>query len=73
LFALALDLPEDFFSDKVGGRNSYIVHVVQLTNTVPEQITKPAAIMRLLYYPPQTGVIDDRIIGIGAHTEYVNK
>ncbi|KAN0130621.1 hypothetical protein V8E53_011514 [Lactarius tabidus] len=49
LFALALDLPEDFFSDK---------------------ITKPAAIMRLLYYPPQTGVIDDRTIGIGAHTEY---
>ncbi|KAH9066131.1 2OG-Fe-II oxygenase [Lactarius deliciosus] len=49
LFALALDLPEDFFSDK---------------------ITKPAAIMRLLYYPPQTGVVDDRTIGIGAHTEY---
>ena len=29
--------------------------------------------MRLLYYPPQTGVIDDRTIGIGAHTECVNK
>ncbi|KAI9436751.1 Clavaminate synthase-like protein [Lactarius indigo] len=49
LFALALDLPEDFFSDK---------------------ITKPAAIMRLLYYPPQIGVVDDRTIGIGAHTDY---
>ncbi|KAI0060382.1 Clavaminate synthase-like protein [Artomyces pyxidatus] len=49
LFALALDLPEDFFSDK---------------------ITKPAAIMRLLYYPPQTGVVDDRTMGIGAHTDY---
>ncbi|KAN0105577.1 hypothetical protein V8E52_010871 [Russula decolorans] len=49
LFALALDLPEDFFADK---------------------ITKPAAIMRLLYYPPQTGIIDDRAIGIGSHTEY---
>ena len=35
------------------------------------QITKPAAIMRLLYYPPQTGVVDDRTIGIGSHTEYV--
>jgi len=49
LFALALDLPEDFFADK---------------------ITKPAAIMRLLYYPPQTGIIDDRAIGIGSHTDY---
>ncbi|EIN12486.1 Clavaminate synthase-like protein [Punctularia strigosozonata HHB-11173 SS5] len=49
LFALALDLPENFFDDKT---------------------TKPAAIMRLLYYPPQTGVVDDRVIGIGAHTDY---
>ncbi|KAI0770560.1 Clavaminate synthase-like protein [Fomes fomentarius] len=48
LFALALDLPEDFFADKT---------------------TKPAAIMRLLYYPPQTGPADDRLQGIGAHTE----
>ncbi|KAI0345609.1 2OG-Fe-II oxygenase [Trametopsis cervina] len=49
LFALALDLDENFFDDKV---------------------TKPAAIMRLLYYPSQDGVVDDRIQGIGAHTEY---
>ncbi|KAI0292652.1 Clavaminate synthase-like protein [Multifurca ochricompacta] len=48
LFALALDLPENFFADKT---------------------TKPAAIMRLLHYPPQTGIVDDRIIGIGAHTD----
>lgn len=27
--------------------------------------------MRLLYYPPQTGEVDDRIEGIGAHTELV--
>ncbi|QRV88292.1 hypothetical protein RhiJN_16310 [Ceratobasidium sp. AG-Ba] len=47
-FALALNLNEDFFSDKV--RNA-------------------AAIMRLLHYPPQTGIVDDRIQGIGAHTE----
>ena len=25
--------------------------------------------MRVLHYPPQTGPIDDRVIGIGAHTE----
>jgi len=49
LFALALDLPEDFFDDKT---------------------TKPAAIMRLLHYPPQIGTVDDRVIGIGAHTDY---
>lgn len=27
--------------------------------------------MRVLHYPPQTGPVDDRVIGIGAHTEYV--
>ncbi|KAF8595138.1 Clavaminate synthase-like protein [Ceratobasidium sp. AG-I] len=47
-FALALNLPEDFFADKV---------------------QDAAAIMRLLHYPPQTGVVDDRVQGIGAHTE----
>ncbi|KAF9778583.1 Clavaminate synthase-like protein [Thelephora terrestris] len=35
-----------------------------------DKTTKPAAIMRLLYYPPQTGPVDDRIQGIGAHTDY---
>ncbi|EGN97900.1 hypothetical protein SERLA73DRAFT_74151 [Serpula lacrymans var. lacrymans S7.3] len=29
-----------------------------------------AAIMRTLHYPPQTGPVDDRIIGIGAHTDW---
>ena len=50
LFALALDLPENFFDDKT---------------------TNPAAIMRLLHYPPQPAKPLDRILGIGAHTEYV--
>ncbi|EEB92166.1 hypothetical protein MPER_09365, partial [Moniliophthora perniciosa FA553] len=52
LFALALDLPENFFDDKT---------------------TKPAAIMRLLHYPPQnpTKMAEDgSVIGIGAHTDY---
>ncbi|KAJ7600252.1 hypothetical protein C8J56DRAFT_768493 [Mycena floridula] len=52
LFALALDLPENFFDDKT---------------------TKPAAIMRLLHYPPQHAWSveeNGKIIGIGAHTEY---
>ncbi|CAL1713681.1 unnamed protein product [Somion occarium] len=49
LFALALDLPEDFFDDKT--KNS-------------------ADIMRVLHYPPQTGPVDNRVIGIGAHTDF---
>ncbi|KAF7357373.1 Clavaminate synthase-like protein [Mycena sanguinolenta] len=49
LFALALDLPEDFFADKT---------------------KHSAAIMRLLHYPPQFGEVDDRVIGIGAHTDW---
>lgn len=65
LFALALDLPESFFDDKVLPRQ--IAYLLSLTS---QQTTKPAAIMRLLYYPPQTGTVDDRIEGIGAHTEW---
>ncbi|KAJ7505878.1 hypothetical protein B0H11DRAFT_1976528 [Mycena galericulata] len=49
LFALALDLPEDFFVDKT---------------------KHSAALMRLLHYPPQSGEVDDRVIGIGAHTDW---
>ncbi|KAF9005538.1 hypothetical protein BDQ17DRAFT_1278014 [Cyathus striatus] len=51
LFALALNLPENFFDDKT---------------------TRPAAIMRLLHYPPQspTKLENDKQIGIGAHTDY---
>ncbi|KAI6107671.1 hypothetical protein EDD16DRAFT_1712176 [Pisolithus croceorrhizus] len=48
LFALALDLPETFFDDKL---NRYQT-------------------MRGLHYPPQTGPEDDRIIGIGAHSDF---
>ncbi|KAK0503661.1 hypothetical protein EDD18DRAFT_1411019 [Armillaria luteobubalina] len=49
LFALALELPENFFEDKI--RHS-------------------AALMRMLYYPPQTGPVDGRVLGIGAHTDW---
>ncbi|AOV17995.1 2OG-Fe(II) oxygenase [Acidihalobacter aeolianus] len=34
------------------------------------RIGKPLATVRLLRYPPQTGEIDPRQIGIGAHTDY---
>jgi isopenicillin N synthase-like dioxygenase len=33
-------------------------------------ITKPMAQMRVLHYPSQDGPIDDRQIGIGAHSDY---
>ncbi|KAG6900317.1 hypothetical protein C0993_012749 [Termitomyces sp. T159_Od127] len=29
-----------------------------------------AALMKLLHYPPQTGAFDERVIGIGAHTDW---
>ena len=32
--------------------------------------TDPICIQRLLHYPPQTGAVDESIIGIGAHTDY---
>ena len=27
--------------------------------------------MNALHYPPQIGPVDDRVVGIGAHTEWV--
>jgi isopenicillin N synthase-like dioxygenase len=32
--------------------------------------SKPLATLRVLHYPPQSGDIDERQIGIGAHTDY---
>ncbi|OAX38440.1 Clavaminate synthase-like protein [Rhizopogon vinicolor AM-OR11-026] len=29
-----------------------------------------AALMNALHYPPQTGPVDDRVVGIGAHTDF---
>ncbi|KAJ3336185.1 hypothetical protein HDU93_003476 [Gonapodya sp. JEL0774] len=34
---------------------------------------KPMGFMRILYYPPQQGVVDERQIGIGAHADYILK
>lgn len=35
-----------------------------------DKIDKPMGQLRLIYYPPQRGPIDERRIGIGAHTDY---
>ncbi|MDX8535857.1 2-oxoglutarate and iron-dependent oxygenase domain-containing protein [Mesorhizobium sp. VK25A] len=36
------------------------------------RMKRPITIQRLLHYPPQTGFVDDKMIGIGAHTDYGN-
>lgn len=33
-------------------------------------LTKPVAELRLLHYPPQEGALDDKVLGIGAHSDY---
>ena len=70
LFALALELPETYFDDKVGlilGDYSFfsrrLIKRLQTQNS--------AATMKALRYPSQDGhpEIDDVIPGVGAHTE----
>ncbi|OJA18268.1 hypothetical protein AZE42_04988 [Rhizopogon vesiculosus] len=48
LFALSLDLPEEYFDEKT---------------------RESAACMSPSHFPPQTGSLDDPVIGIGAHTK----
>ena len=38
-------------------------------HTFTPMLTKPIAELRLLHYPPQSG-IDDNVLGIGAHSDY---
>lgn len=70
LFALALELPEMYFDDKVGLTpcnysfcSRKLIRCFQTQNS--------AAIMRALHYPLQDGhpEVDDDTPGIGAHTE----
>lgn len=53
----------------------HLLHAFALSLDLPEEhfdalVTKPLATLRLLHYPPQFGEIDDRQIGIGAHSDY---
>ncbi|WP_170428528.1 isopenicillin N synthase family dioxygenase [Ruegeria arenilitoris] len=75
-------LPE--FRDLVYGYHQKMVTLskqllggIALSLDLPEahfesQMQNPISIQRLLHYPPQNGMIDEKIIGIGAHTDYGN-
>ncbi|KZO96847.1 2OG-Fe-II oxygenase [Calocera viscosa TUFC12733] len=63
------------YYDSVLGLGRRLFPLFALSLSLPEhffdnKIQHPAAIMRLLHYPPQTGPADDRVLGIGAHTDY---
>lgn len=38
----------------------------------PRTAKGSSAAARMLYYPPQTGVVDERVMGIGAHSDCVS-
>ncbi|MEQ9607313.1 MAG: 2-oxoglutarate and iron-dependent oxygenase domain-containing protein [Kiloniellaceae bacterium] len=57
---------------RLGG---HLLHAFALALDLPETyfdalVTKPLATLRVLHYPPQFGEVDDRQIGIGAHSDY---
>jgi isopenicillin N synthase-like dioxygenase len=55
--------------------SGHLLHAFALALDLEEtyfdaKVTKPLATLRVLHYPPQLGEIDDRQIGIGAHSDY---
>lgn len=55
--------------------SGHLLHAFALALDLPETyfdalVTKPLATLRVLHYPPQFGEVDDRQIGIGAHSDY---
>ncbi|KAI3620777.1 2og-fe oxygenase [Moniliophthora roreri] len=58
IFALALNIEENFFEDKVDIACSF--HLIR----------NSAALMRILHYPNQESSVDDGVLGIGAHTDW---
>lgn len=37
-----------------------------------DKMVNPISVLRLIHYPPQTGAIEEGMIGIGAHSDYGN-
>lgn len=55
--------------------SGHLLHAFALSLGLEEtyfdsMVNKPLATLRVLHYPPQFGEIDDRQIGIGAHSDY---
>jgi isopenicillin N synthase-like dioxygenase len=69
LLALALDIPEDFFSDKVVLFYSCFSSLHR--THARGQTRNSAALLRILHYPSQPPQTDssEGSLGIGAHTE----
>jgi len=60
------------YYDAVTALGRKLVHIFALSLDLEETyfdkyVTLPAVIARVLYYPPQTGEVDMKELGIGAH------
>jgi isopenicillin N synthase-like dioxygenase len=65
---------ERYYAEMLG-LSRHLLHAFALALDLEEtyfdaKVTKPLATLRVLHYPPQRGEIDDRQIGIGAHSDY---
>ena len=65
------------YHEKMVTLSKQLLQGIALSLDLPEThfetlMQDPISIQRLLHYPPQTGIVDEKIIGIGAHTDYGN-
>lgn len=65
------------YHEKMVTLSKQLLRGIALSLDLPEThfeaiMTDPISIQRLLHYPPQNGIADKDIIGIGAHTDYGN-
>jgi isopenicillin N synthase-like dioxygenase len=65
------------YYDAVTGLGRKLLQIFALSLNLDEEyfdkyVTLPAVIARVLYYPPQTGEVDMKELGIGAH-RYIDR